>query len=161
LQNYGAVETVKRLDFLIGKTFERIIKVDSDDSDDYSDELRFVMKNGDYYAFFHEQDCCELVEIADICGTLADLAGSPITLAEEYVHENITTAVDEVEDISKTYTFYKFGTVKGYVTVRWCGESNGYYSEKVNYKAFIDGKKIDWYYDHRNKTSHFNTSTIS
>ena len=51
-------------------------------------------------------------------------------MAEEVTHESTNTEYGD----SQTYTFYKFATVKGYVTVRWYGTSNGYYSESVDFR---------------------------
>ena len=71
------------------------------------------------------------MDINDIVGDLQDLVGEPLLLAEEVDGE---TPVDfNVRDHeSVTWTFYKFATRKGYVDVRWLGESNGYYSEGVD-----------------------------
>lgn len=97
-------------------------------------EIKFQISDGSTYLLFHEQDCCERVVIEDICGDLDDLIGSPITLAEESTsHSHPEDFTREEVDDSFTWTFYKLATVKGYVTIRWFGESNGYYSESVKF----------------------------
>ena len=91
-------------------------------------ELRFENAT-ERFVFFHQQDCCECVYINDIVGDLQDLVGEPLLITEEV---NGATEPDEEHYASYTYTFYKFATRKGYVDVRWLGESNGYYSEGVS-----------------------------
>lgn len=115
---------------LKGKTITEI------HGDEGSEELLFDTEDGETYKMYHSQDCCESVGIEEIIGDLKDLIGSPILLAEE-----ITNA-DEPEEFtakrsyppeSATWTFYKLSTIKGSVTIRWIGESNGYYSESVDF----------------------------
>ena len=113
---------------LIGK---EITKIEGEKGEG---DLILTAKNGDRYIFTHDQDCCEDVTIEDICGDLSDLLDSPLLQAEEVVHKNENppdVSVPEYQDCF-TWTFYKFSTIKGSVTIRWYGSSNGYYSESVD-----------------------------
>ena len=90
------------------------------------------------YIMYHRQDCCESVELEDVVGDLEDIIGTPVLMAEERVSENknpddmLVKDLPEYQD-SFTWTFYEIATVKGSVTLRWYGESNGYYSESVEF----------------------------
>lgn len=95
------------------------------------DELVFVCDEGEF-KFVHHQDCCECVEIEDVIGDLQDLVGEPLLLAEESTGDTPVDHKFDYEPDSYTWTFYKFATRKGYVDVRWLGQSNGYYSESVS-----------------------------
>jgi len=95
------------------------------------DEVIFELADGRSFRLYHEQDCCESVNIEEIDGTidenvLVDLVG-PVVLATEESKD------DENASESGTWTFYRIGTVKGTVVMRWLGSSNGYYSEGVSF----------------------------
>ena len=86
-------------------------------------EIIFRTNDGRRFSMHHSQDCCENVYIESVAGDLGDLVGVPIMIAEEVYEEPVATL---------GWTFYKFATQKGYVTIRWCGSSNGDYSVRVN-----------------------------
>ena len=112
------------IETLLGKTLSSIEVIENE-------QIKFHCTDGESFLMYHDQDCCETVTIEDIVGDLDDLVGYPITMAEEATsNEN---PKDDYHD-SFTWTFYKLATVKGYVTIRWYGESNGYYSESVDFK---------------------------
>jgi hypothetical protein len=95
-----------------------------------SDEIIFI-SGKKKWKMYHDQDCCESVELNDIIGDLKDIVGSKILKAYESSNENPNTPpLNENED-SYTWTFYRISTIKGTVTFRWYGTSNGYYSESV------------------------------
>jgi len=108
---------------LVGKIFTDVTA---------NDDTMSFESDTNHYRFYHEQDCCESVYIHDIEGDLSDLIGTPILSAEEVMSHDPFGDVD-YQDESHTWTFYKFATINGYVTVRWLGESNGYYSESVTF----------------------------
>lgn len=113
---------------LLGKVFTKVSKErDTAPVHPYTrggDELVFRNGDGAFY-FHHYQDCCERVRIEEIHGDLDDLRGAPLLQAEQ-------SSSIEHDGPGITWTFYKFATIRGSVTVRWCGESNGYYSEEVD-----------------------------
>jgi hypothetical protein len=82
-------------------------------------------------AISHMSDCCETVIVYDIIGDIQNLVGSPILDADETTDsDNWPGDVSQPEYLdSYTWTVYRLRTAKGEVTLRWLGESNGYYSE--------------------------------
>lgn len=126
MQNYhGEYYDVPHISDLVGQVFTSVTQ----------DGYEMVFENDTMiFTFYHYQDCCESVNIEDITGELSDLVGSPILLAEEVSGE---IPESKNEWMSQTWTFYKFATIKGYVDVRWLGESNGYYSESVDVKKVM------------------------
>lgn len=98
----------------INKTFTKVYQID--------DEIHFEFADKTGYKLYHEQDCCEHVYVESITGDLSDLENTPILWANKVTGGNG----------SGTWTFYKFATIKGYVDIRFNGESNGYYSEGVD-----------------------------
>lgn len=104
---------------LLGKKIEFITLGDS--------QIHFLFNDDKEYLMYHQEDCCEEVLIEDINGNIDDLIDSPLIMAEKVVTEN-ENAVE-----SGTWTFFKFATIKGYVTIRWYGSSNGYYSEDIDF----------------------------
>ena len=115
---------------LIGKTIVGIVGMEKG-----SEEITFTTLDGKQYKMYHEQDCCENVTIDDVCGDVMDLIGSPLLLAEERTSEENPPDFKDVEcQESFTWTFYHFATINGYLDLRWYGESNGYYSESVDFE---------------------------
>jgi len=120
-EDYGSLT---KFEDLVGVTIIEIIV------DDLKQNMIFKLKNGDEYILYHQQNCCEQVEIDDINGDLDDLLNTPILKASEDTNRNEPRSPS---DESFTWTFYNLSTIKGYVTIRWYGSSNGWYSEKVDF----------------------------
>lgn len=122
----------RNFDILKDRIIKQIVRNDEEGT------LRFILAEGTVYKMFHDQDCCEAVYIEDICGDLEDLLDSPILQAEEVSNSEDPPPESEYSPDSYTWTFYKLATNKGSVTIRWYGESNGYYSESV---SFVEEEK--------------------
>ena len=122
------------LDVLVGQTIEKI-NVGDDQVDIYTFQ-------GGHYRLTHIQDCCESVYVEDVEGKPDDLVGAEVL---EFVapssddDEHITRrALFDIDDKyagseSFTWTFYRMDTDKGGLVIRFVGESNGYYSEEVDF----------------------------
>lgn len=94
-----------------------------------SEEVVIEFLCGTSLRLYHQRDCCETVQVADVIGDPDDLLGASLTMCEastEEGHEN------DWGSSTWTWTFYKLATNRGYVTLRFLGESNGYYSERVS-----------------------------
>lgn len=106
---------------LIGKVLVDVIEDET--------TVDFTFSDGSEYSMYNEEEGtgngCKIT-LEDVCGEWSDLYGEPLTITEEVIN-NSSSGVG-------TWTFYHFTTIKGYVDLRWFGESNGYYSESVSFR---------------------------
>lgn len=116
---------------MVGLTVENI--------DVNGDEMTFIFTNGIRVEFYHSQNCCEAVYIESVVGDINDLIGNVLTVAEEVSNYDTTESKLPENDVEwgdvEQWTFYKFDSNKGGITVRWYGTSNGYYSTDVSMKV--------------------------
>jgi hypothetical protein len=85
--------------------------------------------DGGKIVFFHEKDCCEKVRLEDVSGgSLSDLVGNEILDCYESEGE-----IGNDEYGRFMFTFYVIRTENRTLTLRFLGESNGYYSEEVEW----------------------------
>lgn len=100
------------------------------DIDTKENQILLTTKSGRIFKFYHEQDCCESVTINGlVVGDIQKLVGGviqEITKEESTTDTTLTFKIDEHTVISN-----------------WIGESNGYYSESVDFQE-IDklGKRV-------------------
>lgn len=154
------IELDLKFESLKGKVVKTILLdgVDIEDNS-YNEELShstltFITEDLLAYELYHEQDCCENVELEEIVGDLRDslhskilgasIVTNPDCSSEEEYDEEYDDEDYDYYDYSYTWTFYNIKTRKEYVTLRWYGESNGYYSEEVDLRV---SRLVDYYTD--------------
>lgn len=118
---------------MVGETIVKVVNINDD-------HLYLYLENGDYYMFFHkdDDDCHGDVRIKSIQGSLRNILNSPLTVAKTsyscgYTDDNdVDNFLPDWKQETYTWTFYKFATDKGSITVRWFGTSSDYdCSEKI------------------------------
>lgn len=116
---------------LLGQTLVNINATD--------EEILFTNDEGRRWKLYHSQDCCESVYVEDIVGDLQDLIGNPLLVADERVQDDRNYG--ELGMLGM-WTFYELATIKGSVTIRFYGTSNGYYSVGVTFEEMDPVEKI-------------------
>lgn len=113
-----------KFDELVGKSLARVTGAEVG-----SEEVRFEMEDGTVFRLYHDQDCCESVDVAEVHGDPASMSGEIRMAVESSNSDDQPTEFAE----SWKWTFYRVITAKGTLVLRWLGRSNGYYSESVTF----------------------------
>jgi hypothetical protein len=92
-------------------------------------DISFTLRDGDVLVYNAIGDCCSSSYIEDI-DDLEVLQNA--TFLELYIESGETKEVEDHE-VSK-WTFYKFKTTKGYATLSFRNDSNGYYDGYLKLK---------------------------
>lgn len=106
---------------------QEVLKVEGPFEEGDYEQVLVKITTTDYLVYFvHHQDCCENVYLEDY-SDLQSLVGETVTRAEATGTES-----DESECWCTDWYFYKIrGNGAADVTLRFCGEHNGYYSTEV------------------------------
>mgnify|MGYP006059989767 CR=1 FL=1 len=120
---------------VIGKKIKSVTGLDY-----WGDRVEFTFEDDCVLSMYHRQDCCENVSLEDWGDTKPEeLIGGVVALFEKCTKDG-----DPEHYGVQQYTFYHMRTTKGDITMRWCGESNGYYSVEVTTELEDkDGNTID------------------
>ena len=108
--------------------------LDTVDIDREENQILLTTRSGRRFMVYHEQDCCETVAISGQDGSFDNLIGKPIVEARDFA---VDTGDDEID--SQTTTTLVFRADDQTVISRWIGDSNGYYSERVDIAELISG----------------------
>jgi len=120
---------------LIGQT---IVKITNDKF-----SIDFYTESGKHYIMGHDQNCCEYVELEDICGNLQGLIGSPVHDAFIKTNTDSGEYLDKGSGENYQWTFYTIVTMFETVTLRWYGEADCYSID-------VDFDEIKWKDEWRN-----------
>lgn len=93
------------------------------------DFVFFTTTDDDCFSLYHSQDCCEYVSIYDTIGDVENILNAEILHCDESNDEPIDNF--QYTNDSHTWSIYTITTEKGTFVIRFLGESNGYYSERV------------------------------
>ena len=119
------------IETLIGETPIRITGMV-----DGAEEVTITTESGREFVMYHRQDCCEHVYLAEVIGDVLCLVDTPILQARMDTNSDEPSTHEYSED--HLWTFYHISTVKGTVTLRWLGESNGYYGISVDFVELLE-----------------------
>lgn len=98
------------------------------------DWLNIFCEDGTQWQLFHRQDCCESVNFKDTQGDPAELIGKKILKAYTDRGSESNSWWDTSNSESSTWEEFTLEASGVKVTWRSAGESNGYYSETMNFE---------------------------
>jgi hypothetical protein len=130
-------EYTKPFSVLVGETLTEVTGLEQG-----SEEVHIRTASGKHFRMKHYASCCEKVEVVDvnIVGAPPSEWRSPITVATEESNAGAEPKPCEYSQ-SWTWTFYRLACNEGTVVLRWLGESNGYYSEDVDFEQLSGGSE--------------------
>ena len=130
---YGDYEECE-LSEIVGQEIINIYCIHKNCSSSETDSINFVTKKGEY-SLTHNQECCESVWLESVDGNLNDAIGDTVISFELETNVVKPEPVDEYCYVAEygMWSFYKLTTSKNMFTIRFMGESNGYYSVCVEF----------------------------